>query len=81
MFAYRVFDVLPQRHSTRCTESFMRENVMEELKQIQPDDETKRKTLDILKRVHLEDEMSFDEEEDVDDVGMHLSSLYPVRVC
>ncbi|KAH7686876.1 putative Zn-finger protein [Dioscorea alata] len=62
-----------KRHSTRCTESFMRENVMEELKQIQPDDETKRKTLDILKRVHLEDEMSFDEVEDVDDVDPMLS--------
>ncbi|KAM0935119.1 putative Shq1 protein [Dioscorea sansibarensis] len=61
-----------KRHSTRCTESFMRENVMEGLKQIQLDDETKRKTLDILKRVHLEDEMSLDEE-DVDDVEAMLS--------
>ncbi|KAJ0971100.1 hypothetical protein J5N97_019059 [Dioscorea zingiberensis] len=63
-----------KRHSTRCTESFMRENVMEELKQIQPDDETKRKTLDILKRVHLEDETRFDEEEeDVDAIDSMLS--------
>ena len=52
-----------QRHNLRCTESFTRENVMEELKQVQPDEETKRKMLDILKRFHSEEEMSSDDEE------------------
>ncbi|XVF53139.1 hypothetical protein PTKIN_Ptkin05aG0076200 [Pterospermum kingtungense] len=53
-------------HSLRCTESFMRENVVEELRQLQPDDETKRKMLEILKRFHSEEETdSLDE--DVDD--------------
>ncbi|GAV68704.1 zf-HIT domain-containing protein/SHQ1 domain-containing protein, partial [Cephalotus follicularis] len=44
-------------HSVRCTESFMRENVVEELQQLQSDDETKHKMLQILKRFHSEDEM------------------------
>ena len=41
----------------------MRENVTEELKQIQPEDESKRKMLDILKRFHLEEEMESDGED------------------
>lgn len=45
-----------QSHSLQCTESFMRENVVEELQQMQPDDETKQKMLDILKRFHSEEE-------------------------
>ncbi|XP_020109951.1 zinc finger HIT domain-containing protein 2 [Ananas comosus] len=53
-----------KRHSLRCTESFMRENVMGELQQIQPEDETKKKMLDILKRFHMEDEMSSDDEDE-----------------
>lgn len=52
-----------QRHSLQCTESFMRENVMEELQQIQPEDETKTKMLDILKRFHSEEEMNSDDED------------------
>lgn len=52
-----------QSHSLRCTESFMRENVVEELGQMQPDDETKHKMLDILKRFHSEEDMdSMDED-------------------
>ncbi|XP_042406951.1 zinc finger HIT domain-containing protein 2-like isoform X1 [Zingiber officinale] len=51
-----------KRHSLRCTESFMRENVMEELKQVQPDDETKRKMVDILKRFHSEEEMNSEDD-------------------
>ncbi|KAI4303617.1 hypothetical protein MLD38_039225 [Melastoma candidum] len=43
-------------HSIRCTESFMKENVVEELRQARPDDATKRKMLDILKRLHAEEE-------------------------
>ncbi|KAK4400258.1 hypothetical protein Sango_1131900 [Sesamum angolense] len=51
-------------HSLRCTESFMRENVMEELQQLQPDEQSKSKMLDILKRFHEEVETdSLDEEE------------------
>jgi hypothetical protein len=41
----------------------MRENVTEELKQIQPEDESKRQMLDILKRFHLEEEMESDGED------------------
>ncbi|KAK4601146.1 hypothetical protein RGQ29_010638 [Quercus rubra] len=51
-------------HSLQCTESFMRENVVEELQQMQPDDETKQKMLDILKRFHSEEET---DSMDVDD--------------
>ncbi|CAM0956445.1 unnamed protein product [Alopecurus aequalis] len=51
-------------HGVQCTESFMRENVTEELKQIQPEDESKRKMLDILKRFHLEEEMESDGEDE-----------------
>lgn len=59
-----------QSHSNRCTESFMRENVVEELRQLRTDDRTKRKTLDILKRFHSEEEM-----EDLDEDGMWSQSL------
>nr|XP_025676323.1 zinc finger HIT domain-containing protein 2 isoform X2 [Arachis hypogaea]XP_029151486.1 zinc finger HIT domain-containing protein 2 isoform X2 [Arachis hypogaea] len=53
-------------HSLCCTESFMRENVVQELQQIQPDEQTKHKMLDILKRFHSEEEMddSIDDNED-----------------
>ncbi|XP_073000717.1 uncharacterized protein [Typha latifolia] len=54
-----------KRHSLRCTESFMRENVMDELHQIEPEDETKKKMLDILKRFHLEEEMNSDGEDEL----------------
>ncbi|TYG91552.1 hypothetical protein ES288_A12G271000v1 [Gossypium darwinii] len=53
-------------HSIRCTESFMRENVVEELRHLQSDDQTKRKMLEILKRFHSEDETE-PLDEDVDD--------------
>ncbi|XP_015896354.2 uncharacterized protein LOC107430077 [Ziziphus jujuba] len=52
-------------HSIRCTESFMRDNVVEELQQLEPKDETKQKMLDILRRFHSEEETDdMDEEED-----------------
>ncbi|KAK8941421.1 hypothetical protein KSP39_PZI010327 [Platanthera zijinensis] len=51
-----------KRHSVRCTESFMRENVTEELHQIQSNDETKREMLEILKRVHSEECSTLSEE-------------------
>lgn len=41
----------------------MRENVMEELRQMQPKDETKQKMLDILKRFHSEEESDFTDED------------------
>ncbi|XVE64631.1 hypothetical protein DITRI_Ditri07aG0116000 [Diplodiscus trichospermus] len=44
----------------------MRENVVEELRQLQPDDETKRKMLEILKRLHSEEEAE-PLDEDADD--------------
>ena len=49
-----------QSHGERCTESFMRENVMEE--------ETKRKMLDILKRFHSEEQEGMDDSMDDDDL-------------
>ncbi|RZC62855.1 hypothetical protein C5167_024607 [Papaver somniferum] len=58
-------------HSLRCTESFMRENVMAELHQTQPDDNSKQKMLDILKRFHSEEEpiedMDHSDNDDIDD--------------
>ncbi|KAM7264983.1 hypothetical protein ACFE04_002666 [Oxalis oulophora] len=53
-------------HSTRCTESFMRENVEGEMRQLQTDDDTKRKMLNILKRLHTveTDDMNEDEDDD-----------------
>lgn len=51
-------------HSLRCTKSFMRENVMEELQHLQPDDGSKQKMLDILKRFHSEDEADIMDEDD-----------------
>ncbi|XP_030530312.1 zinc finger HIT domain-containing protein 2 isoform X2 [Rhodamnia argentea] len=51
-------------HSVRCTESFMRENVVEELRHVQSNDVTKRKMLDILKRLHSEEEEESMDEED-----------------
>ncbi|KAF0930474.1 hypothetical protein E2562_032901 [Oryza meyeriana var. granulata] len=51
-------------HSVQCTESFMRENVVDELKQMQPEDESKKKMLDILKRFHLDEEEMESEGED-----------------
>ncbi|GJN19919.1 hypothetical protein PR202_gb07235 [Eleusine coracana subsp. coracana] len=51
-------------HSVQCTESFMRENVLDELKQIQPEDESKKKMLDILKRLHMEEETESDDEDE-----------------
>lgn len=41
----------------------MRDNVVEELRQIQPDNEAKQKMVDILKRFHAEDEADFMDED------------------
>ncbi|GKD78847.1 zinc finger HIT domain-containing protein 2, partial [Tanacetum coccineum] len=51
-------------HSLRCTESFMRDNVMGEMQQLEPNDETKQKMLDILKRFHSEEEADSMDNED-----------------
>ncbi|KAF4389465.1 hypothetical protein G4B88_006524 [Cannabis sativa] len=51
-------------HSLRCTESFMRENVVAELQHLQPNDETKEKMLDILKKIHSEEETEDMDEQD-----------------
>lgn len=68
MNGFASYSVL-QSHSVRCTESFMRENVVEELHHVQSDDATKRKMLDILKRLHSqEEEESMDE--DGEDSGL-----------
>ncbi|KAL3693779.1 hypothetical protein R1sor_007430 [Riccia sorocarpa] len=42
-------------HSLRCTESFMRDNVIEEMRDIQATDETKEKTLEMLRRIHFDE--------------------------
>ncbi|KAH7570876.1 hypothetical protein JRO89_XS05G0211300 [Xanthoceras sorbifolium] len=66
-----VLDVIPDivrfsAISRRCTESFMQENVVDEMRQMQSDDETKRKMLDILKRFHSQEEVdSMDENESI----------------
>ena len=44
----------------------MRDNVVDELKQLRPDEESKKKMLEILKRFHAEDE----EEDSMDEDGM-----------
>ncbi|KAK1286296.1 hypothetical protein QJS10_CPB20g01674 [Acorus calamus] len=49
-----------KRHSLRCTESFMQENVVEEMQMLRPEDETKRRMLEILKRFHSEEGMEED---------------------
>ncbi|XP_058728464.1 uncharacterized protein LOC131600298 [Vicia villosa] len=54
-------------HSLRCTESFMKENVVQELQQMQPDEQTKHKMLDILKRFHSEEEMDNTDEDSFED--------------
>ncbi|KAI3716798.1 hypothetical protein L1987_67954 [Smallanthus sonchifolius] len=51
-------------HSLRCTESFMRDNVMEEMQQLEPGDDTKQKMLDILKRFHSEEEAESMDDDD-----------------
>lgn len=64
-----------QSHSLRCTESFMRDNVVGELGQMQPDDETKQKMLDILKRLHSEEET-----DSMDEDGMLSVFLFALRL-
>ncbi|CAI8605452.1 unnamed protein product [Vicia faba] len=54
-------------HSLCCTESFMKENVVQELQQMQPDEQTKHKMLDILKRFHSEEEMDNMDEDSFED--------------
>ncbi|WJX10324.1 hypothetical protein P8452_01062 [Trifolium repens] len=54
-------------HSLRCTESFMKENVVQELHQMQPNEQTKQKMLDILKRFHSEEEMDNMDEDSFED--------------
>ncbi|KAK1258389.1 hypothetical protein QJS04_geneDACA007007 [Acorus gramineus] len=53
-----------KRHSLRCSESFMQENVVEEMQMLRPEDETKRRMLEILKRFHSEEGMEEDRDSD-----------------
>ncbi|KAK4848723.1 hypothetical protein QYF36_016551 [Acer negundo] len=53
-----------QSHSSRCTESFMRENVVDEMRQMKSNDQTKQKMLDILKRFHSEEEVDVMDEDE-----------------
>nr|XP_043629454.1 zinc finger HIT domain-containing protein 2 [Erigeron canadensis] len=59
-------------HSLRCTESFMRDNVMGEMQHLESGDETKQKMLDILKRFHSEE---LEQDDGVDDDGLSDSGL------
>jgi hypothetical protein len=45
-----------QGHSVRCTEQFARENVLEEMKDMNATPESKQKMLEALKRIHFDDE-------------------------
>ncbi|GLU17563.1 hypothetical protein SLE2022_339240 [Rubroshorea leprosula] len=66
-------------HSVRCTESFMRENVVNELQHLRPDDETRRKMLDILRRFHSDEERdSMDEDVDDDDSTLSEETIQKV---
>ncbi|KAG9451811.1 hypothetical protein H6P81_004715 [Aristolochia fimbriata] len=53
-----------KNHSLHCTESFMRENVEEELRQMKPEEETKQKMLEILKRFNSEEAEEVDSFDD-----------------
>ncbi|KNA14074.1 hypothetical protein SOVF_110720 isoform B [Spinacia oleracea] len=68
VFAIYLPSLQHQTHSLRCTESFMRENVVDGMRQLRPDDESKKKMLEILKRYHAEDE-----EDDMDEDEATLS--------
>lgn len=61
----------------------MRENVVDEMRQMQPDDETKRKMLEILKRLHSEEESdSIEEETDsMEEDGMFLLLFFVALKC
>ncbi|XP_010444303.1 PREDICTED: zinc finger HIT domain-containing protein 2-like [Camelina sativa] len=68
-------------HSVQCTESFMRENVNDELKQVRSDDQTKTKMLEILKRFHEEEEDGgIDSITDDDDEGSILQEEIMQRI-
>lgn len=58
----------------------MRENVVEELGQMQPGDETKRKMLEILKRFHSEEETD-PLDEDVDGIYLFNSHFFLFDPC
>ncbi|XP_010484143.1 PREDICTED: zinc finger HIT domain-containing protein 2-like [Camelina sativa] len=66
-------------HSVQCTESFMRDNVNDELKQVRSDDQTKTKMLEILKRFHEEDG-GIDSITDDDDEGSILPEEIMQRI-
>lgn len=63
-----------KKHSLRCTESFMRDNVMEEFRQMEPANQTKQKMLGILKRFHSENEDGTSEIEESDEDDFPLSA-------
>lgn len=45
-----------QKHSVRCTEQFARENVLEEMKDLNATPESKQKMMEALKRIHFDEE-------------------------
>ncbi|CAH8280720.1 unnamed protein product [Arabidopsis lyrata] len=64
-------------HSVQCTESFMRENVNDELKQVRSDDQTKTKMLEILKRFHEEEE---EDDGGIDSITDDEGSILPEEI-
>ncbi|EOA13462.1 hypothetical protein CARUB_v10026505mg [Capsella rubella] len=64
-------------HSVQCTESFMRENVNDELRQVRSDDQTKTKMLEILKRFHEEEE---EEDGGIDSITDDEGSVLPEEI-
>jgi len=45
-----------QKHSVRCTEQFSRENVLEEMRDMNATPESKLKMMEALKRIHFDEE-------------------------
>jgi hypothetical protein len=55
-FRLNLFYFVLQGHSVRCTESFARENVLEEMKDMTVSSESKQRMLEALKRIHFDEE-------------------------
>lgn len=66
-------------HSIRCTESFMKDNVVGELKQVRSDEESRVKMLDILKRLNsLEEIDSVEDQDESEDSCLSEETIYNI---
>lgn len=59
----------------------MKENVVQELQQMQPDEQTKHKMLEILKRFHSEEEMDNMDEDCKSSIFALLSEIQMFQSC